>query len=127
MGSYGDMRDRNESNESKHDWFCTRVCTGSLIIHLLSYHHHRSIAFSPSYYRSFTIVLSCFHHRAIVFYSHRTIVFSPSYYRTIVIVVSRFHHRTIVVSSSYYRSFTIVLSRSVTHAHISLRGIVLRL
>ena len=52
------------------------------------------IAFSSSYFRVFTIVLSLF----------RTFASSSSYFRVFVIVPSHLHHRTFASSSSYFRS-----------------------
>ena len=48
---------------------------------------------------------------------HRTFAFSSSYFRVFVIVVSRFRHRTFAFSSTYFRVFVIVLSPSGALAH----------
>ena len=74
--------------------------------------HYRSIDFSLSFCRVFTIVVSLFPPFIILLsrFQHRTIVFSTSYYRVFNIVLSCFQHRTIVFPTSYYRVFNIVIS-----------------
>jgi hypothetical protein len=83
----------------------------------------KTIVFSSSYCRVFTIVVSWFCVFIIVVsycrvftivllrFHHRTVVFSSSFYRVFIIALSRFHHRSFVFSSSYYGFFIIVLSR----------------
>jgi hypothetical protein len=81
------------------------------------------IAFSPSYHRVFTIVLSrhcvftivpsCFHHHATVFSPsyHRVFTIAASlFHRRAIAFSSPFHHRNIAFSPSYHRVFTIVPS-----------------
>ena len=85
-------------------------------LNVISCFHHRTIVFHhrdivDSLFRLFIIILSFFFIIVLPRFHYRTIAFSPSYYRVITIVLSRYHHRTIAFSLSYYRVITIVLSR----------------